>query len=169
MVGTCRKCSELILTRGVCGDDETGGAAVAVGLEFMQAVRAHWMGAHPRETWQEAEVSGALSMLFPFLAGADVEKKQQAVLLLACAALTDRAHSISFNVLGGVLAPRPAGLAPAAVHPLEQKGRVSVLEDIINTARGAGFGPSIDEWLSLEKTKLRACLQSCEFESEPVG
>lgn len=161
MIGKCRKCGELIFTQTVCEDTAAEGDAVVVGLEMMQATRAHFRSVHPADTWIVAESIGQLGALFPFLAGVDVDQRQRAVLLLTYHALKAQLFSVSFNASAGAFGVPGAAdaegvsvLSAPVADPLIQSGRIEVLEELA-AAGVPGLGPKLER----ERAALRLMME----------
>lgn len=164
MVGTCRKCNELIIGRGDCQESDVSPRAVEVGLMFLQAVRDHWHTRHPSDSF-DAQVAGGLAGLFPFLAGVEVGREKAAVLMVAMLALRERVFGIGYQ--GGALVPRPVKGAGAGglwvgnlyqmPHPLVLEGRVQMLEELLKAGH---LEPLWAGRLDEEKTRLRSLLDN---------
>ena len=157
MIGTCRKCGALIVTNSKCADNETGPAAVGVGLEFMQRVREHFRAEHDGDSWIVAESIGQLAALFPFLAGVEIQYAQRAIVVLTYHALKAQLFGVGFDKtagkfgvngdVGGVLITAPVA------DPLIAAGRVEMLEELIAAGVG-GLAPKLEA----ERAALRAAV-----------
>lgn len=136
MVGTCRKCRQLITTVGFCRHDAFGDEAVAVGVEMMRLVREHYQKSHPAEVWLAAEATGQLAALFPFLAGVEVDLKQRAVLLVTYTALKAQLFNLSFGGPHGEFGMPPAAPADGLYHsqlvsePVGIAGGLALLDEL---------------------------------------
>lgn len=136
MVGSCRKCRQLITTVGFCRDDARGDEAVAVGVEMMRRVREHYQKSHPAEVWVAAEATGQLAALFPFLAGVEIDLKQRAVLLVTYSALKAQLFNLSFGGPAGEFGMPPAAPADGLYHsqqisePVGIAGGLALLDEL---------------------------------------